>query len=194
MESQFRPFAIIEEVFGADFAVKKKNVANLPFIYSKNFAFYDVDGTFGFIAIIPTDDNTPFDLIKGIYIKTQRDFNKRAVIYLVNSSSANKRLFIESKISFVSSDGDCRMFDQSKSIDMLDFSEGLYKESYTKTTQLIVNFYLCNEMREYSVREIAGKFDFSYASVSRANAFLHEIGAVLFRFGPFRRFYGIGFQ
>lgn len=178
MKTDFRPFNIIEKVFGEDFSVKKKNISNLPFIYSKNFTYYDVEGSFAFILIIPNGEEAQFDLVKGIYIKIQQDFKKRVVVYLANSSATKKELFIESKISFVSSDGDHQLFEQNKNIDIFNFNEDVYKESYTKTTQLIVNFYLCNEIREYSVREIASKFDFSYASVSRANAFLHEIGAV----------------
>ena len=171
-------FEIIEKVFGEDSSVKRQSNLNLPFIYLNSFNLYEVKGTFSFVFVVPKQDDVPYDLIKGMYVKCQNIYGSRVIMYVDDSSKNNKQFYIDSHINFVSSDYDYRLFNDDELVDVLAYQDKVYKNSYTKITQLIVNFYLNNEPKDYSVREIAKQFGFSFSSVSRANAFLHEIGAI----------------
>lgn len=178
MKQDFLPFILLEKIFGEDFSVRKRIISDFPYVYSRNFRTYDVEGSFSFIYVVPLLENTPFDLLKGMYNKCQNTFDKRIVLFLSNSSNKYKQMFIDSHINFVASDSDHCFFEDDKLVNIYDFNERIFRESYTKITQLIVNFYLTNDIKEYSVREIANQFDFSFSSVSRANSFLHEINAI----------------
>ncbi len=178
MKTKFKHFDIIEKVFGKDTILKKKSLIDFPFIYSNNFELFDVYCYFDFVLVVPIDESIPSDLLKGVYGFCQNNLNKRAVLFSYNSSKSVKHFFEETHINFVSIDGDCRLFENDKLFNLLDLSNESFKERYTKTTQLVVNFYLSNPIKEYSTREIANQFDFSFSSVSRANAFLHEISSI----------------
>lgn len=167
-------FQNIEKTLGNDYILAKKNISNYPYVYSKNFEIFEVEGPFSFVLILPLEVDIEFDLIKAVYLKTKKDFNKKIIVYLHNSSNKIKRLYDVSNISYISSDGDLHILDEDK----IPFIEENNKEAYTKKTQLLVNFYLSNKIREYSVREVAEKLRFSNSSVSRANVFLNEIGAL----------------
>lgn len=179
MENRIELFETIRKVFGKDLTFKKKAITSYPFIYSENFDVYDVDGAFDFVLIIPKHELIPFDIARGLFSKVKEDFKKITFIYIYDSSKKNKQLYLDSNLNFVSSDGDCRMFNVDKIKNVHDFDDSLYKGSYTKITQLVVNFYLSNETKEYSVREISNKYNFSFSSVSRSNNFLHELGALV---------------
>lgn len=179
MENRIKLFETIKKVFGEDFVFKKKAIISYPFIYSENFDVYDAEGAFGFILIIPKRELIPFDIVRGLFNKAKEDFKKITFLYIYDSSKTNKQLYIDSNLNFVSSDGDYKLFNVDKIKSVHDFDDSLYKGSYTKTTQLVVNFYLSNEIKEYSVREISNKYNFSFSSVSRSNIFLHELGALI---------------
>lgn len=179
MENRIKLFETIKKVFGEDFVFKKKAIISYPFIYSENFDVYDAEGAFGFILIIPKRELIPFDIVRGLFNKAKEDFKKITFLYIYDSSKTNKQLYIDSNLNFVSSDGDYKLFNVNKIKNVHDFDDSLYKGSYTKTTQLVVNFYLSNEIKEYSVREISNKYNFSFSSVSRSNIFLHELGALI---------------
>ena len=171
-------FATLEKVLGDGFAIKRKNTSNLPFAYSKNFDLYDIRGPFSIAFIVPRSDDVPIFLIKGVYAKCQSDYGQNVVVFLRDCSSRNKRIFIDARMNFVSSDFDHGFFESDKILDLPEFRDATPKGSYTKATQLIIQFYLNSEIKEYSVREVAENFNLSFSSVSRANAFLHEIGAI----------------
>lgn len=179
MENRIELFETIRKVFGEDSIFKKKAITSYPFIYSENFDVYDVDGAFDFVLIIPKHELIPFDIARGLFSKVKEDFNKITFIYIYDSSKKNKQLYLDSNLNFVSSDGDYKLFNVDKTKNVHDFDDSLYKGSYTKITQLVVNFYLSNKIKEYSAREISNKYNFSFSSVSRSNIFLHELGALI---------------
>lgn len=173
----YRPFDLLEKNFGEDCFFRRIKPNNFPLVYSINFDVFEVTGTFTFLFIVPVNETVSNDLIISVYKKIL-SLNKKAVVFLYDSTKNNKQFFRESNINFVSSDGDCLFGIDKYQKTSSYFLEKFFELNYTKLTQLIVNFYLNNQIREYTVREIAGEFNFSYSSVSRANSFLHEIGAV----------------
>ena len=172
-----RYLAAIEKIFGDDIIIKKKNI-HLPYVYWENFLFYDVEGHMPFIYIVPNNDSIPIDLLIGIYKKLITEYKCRVVLYLQNSSNNYKLLFKESNISYISSDFDYFLSQNNEIRDLSSISPDFVLNNYTKSTQLVLNFYLTNPISKYSTREIASKYNFSFSSVSRANAFLHEIGGL----------------
>lgn len=173
----YYPLDLLEHIFGEDYFFRKIKPSGFPLIYLSNFDIYDVKGSFKFLFVVPVDKTISNDLILSVYRKLTYS-NTKAVIYLYDSSKSNKHFFKESNVNFISSDGDYLFFSNNRIQPSNSFLEKYFELSYTKLTQLIVNFYLNNKIKGYTVREISNEFDFSYSSVSRANAFLHEIGAV----------------
>lgn len=173
-------FDIVEQVFGEDIEVTNlvpfEN--SLPLFYRKNFKVYKVEGSFEFILIVPIDEQLEKELLVGAARYIKKTINKITFIYLKDCSFKNKSIFMQENINFISSDSDHFLVANNNYVNIHDSSECIYKNSYTKKTQLIAQFYLTHEVRPYTVREIANILGFSPSSVSRANSFFLEHGAI----------------
>ena len=172
-------FSVLEKIIGGEFSSRKRATNDLPFVYSKNFSIFKITGEFTFFYIIPKSNDIPLDIIKGLCAKLQSVERQRVVIYIDGMILGRRQYFIDSHISYISEDFDHRFFEMDAMLDLPNLMDDDVEDRYTKTTQQVVNFYLNNEIRDYSTREIANNHDFSFSSVSRANAFLCKIDAVV---------------
>ena len=173
-----KPLTIIEIAFGSDVYLSNVSMASFPFVFSSNFKVFKGDGDKRFIYVVPTSDLVPFELVQNMYAKCMQTFQKQILVYLYDARKKNKALYQDARINYIASDGEVALFEGEArdGVALMDDSVGTL--SYTKTTQLIVNFYLSNEIREYTTREVAAILGLSFAGVSRANAFLFDIGAL----------------
>ena len=165
----------VQNVFGIETSIKTKVFDHaLPIIYSGNFYFYLTKGSLNTILIVPKTDDIPFDIMISVYNYLIRNERERPIHFSFDSSEMIKKRFDSSNISYLCSDGSYRLFEKTPAIEIQN-EEDVF---YTKTTQLIIDFYLNNEIRDYTSREIASILGVSASSVSRSNVLLTNVGAL----------------
>ena len=168
----------IDKAFGSNMLLSNRSLVSFPIVYLNSFKAFDVKGDMDFIYIIQVSDSIPFELVRGMYSKCINAFHKRIVMYLDDARKKNKTLFSEARVNYLSSDGEIAFFEGEMIQDIPSIQDSVGGLSYTKSTQLVANFYLTNPIKEYTTREIASILGLSYSGVSRSNAFLFDIGAL----------------
>ena len=151
---------------------------SLPILYSSLFRFYSVSGGYPCLLIIPNNEDISFDELLSCFEYCIKNIQPKPVIYLYGRLLSYKDLLKMFRIEFIGSDNSYGEYQDIIRPSIYDADE-IYKNSvYTKTTQLVIKFYLFNDIKGYTTRNIAKQLNINNASVSRANAFLSMIGAI----------------
>lgn len=165
----------LEKAFGEDLNIYLYK-PDLPYVYFSNFEIYKVKTVVPFILANPVSEDVPNELIGGL-VNIFKQLDKKIVIFIDTKNKERMDYLFENNIKYLLSNGETNLFVNEYLNDYIGSNEpGIV---YSKTTQMLVNFYLSNPIKEYSVRHIAELLDFSYSSVSRANRFLYQIGALI---------------
>ena len=142
----------IKKFFGYEAACKPKVFAEeLPLIYSRNFSFYVIEVDASYILIYPLTNSLPFDIVLGVNRYLSRRTNNVLLNYLHSQSNNVKSLYQTHNLNYLCSDYDFYLSNKEVSNELINVDNDI---EYTKTTQLVINFYLTREAKYYYSSDI----------------------------------------
>ena len=171
--------SFIKKFFGYEAVCKPKVFAEeLPLIYSRNFSFYVIEADASYILIYPLTNSLPFDIVLGVNRYLSRRTNNVLLNYLYSQSNNVKSLYQAHNLNYLCSDYDFYLSNKEVSNELINLDNDI---EYTKTTQLVINFYLTHEAKYYYSSDIAPVLGVSPSSISRANEVLMNLEVLIKR-------------